>query len=178
MGLCRQNQKEMELTVEDRQIAMESLLRLNKKYNGRINAQAGPLAEARQWRMMEEARREGREQMSNCGFLMACGGIMNKMAVRADGVMTPCTQMSHIELGRINRDNLIEVWQRHPEFKRLRERVAIPLSTFEFCKGCEYIPYCNGNCPALAYISLKEDNHPSPDACLKRFLEAGGKVPE
>ncbi len=178
MGLCRQNQEEMELTVEDRQIAMESLLRLNKKYNGRINAQAGPLAEARQWRKMEEARREGREQMPNRGFLMACGGIMNKMAVRADGVMTPCTQMSHIELGRINRDDLIEVWQRHPELKRLRERVAIPLSTFEFCKGCEYTQYCTGNCPALAYTSLKEENHPNPDACLKRFLEAGGNIPE
>ena len=178
MGLCRQNQEEMELTVEDRQAAMESLLGLNKRYNGRITAQAGPLAEATQWRMMEEARREGREQMPDRGFLRACGGIMSKMAVRADGVMTPCTQMSHIELGRINRDDLIEVWQRHPELKRLRERRAIPLSTFEFCRGCAYIPYCTGNCPALAYTSLKKDNHPSPDACLKRFLEAGGKIPE
>jgi SynChlorMet cassette radical SAM/SPASM protein ScmE len=44
MGLCRQNREEMELTVEDRQIAMESLLNLDKKYNGRINAAAGPLA--------------------------------------------------------------------------------------------------------------------------------------
>ena len=178
MGLCRQNQEEMELTVEDRQIAMESLLGLNKKYDGRISAQAGPLAEAGQWRMMEEARREGREQMPDRGFLRACGGIMSKMAVRADGVMTPCTQMSHIELGRINRDDLIEVWQRHPELERLRERRAIPLGTFGFCEGCVYIPYCTGNCPALAYASLKEDNHPSPDACLKRFLEAGGKIPE
>src|SRR5208283_5796277 len=134
--------------------------------------------EARQWRMMEKARREGMERLPDRGFLRACGGIMSKMAVRADGVMTPCTQMSHIELGMINRDDLIEVWQRHQELKRLRERVDIPLSKFEFCKGCDYIPYCTGNCPAFAYTSLKEENHPSPDACLKRFLEAGGRVPE
>jgi SynChlorMet cassette radical SAM/SPASM protein ScmE len=178
MGLCKQNQEEMELTVEDRQIAMKNLLQLNEKYNGRIRAQAGPLAEARQWRMMEQARREGGAQLPNCGFLRGCGGIMDKMAVRADGVMTPCTQMSHIELGRINRDDLSEIWQHHPELKRLRERGSISLSTFEFCKGCEYIHYCTGNCPALAYATLKEDSHPSPDACLKRFLEAGGKVPE
>ena len=178
MGLCRQNQEEMELTVEDRQIAMESLLRLNKKHNSRIGAQAGPLAEARHWMMMEEARKEGRGQMPDRGFLRACGGMMSRIAVRADGVMVPCTQMSHIELGRINRDDLIGVWQRHPELKRLRERVDIPLSKFEFCKGCEYIPYCTGNCPAIAYALIKEDNHPSPDACLKRFLEAGGKVPK
>ncbi len=178
MGLCRQNREEMELTVEDRQIAMESLLKLDKKYNGRINAAAGPLAEAKQWRMMEQARREGREQMPDRGSLRACGGIMNKMAIRADGVMNPCSQMSHIELGRINRDDVTEVWQHHPELKRLRERVDIPLSTFEFCKGCEYMRYCTGNCPALAYTTLKEDNHPSPNACLKRFLEAGGRIPE
>jgi len=178
MGLCRQNREEMELTVEDRQIAMESLLRLNEKYNGRIGATAGPLAEARHWKIMEEARREGREQMTDRGFLRACGGVMSKMAVRADGVMTPCSQMSHIELGRINKDDLIEVWQSHPELKRLRERVDIPLSKFEFCKGCDYMPYCTGNCPALAYTILEKDNHPSPDACLKRFLAAGGKVPE
>ena len=116
--------------------------------------------------------------MPDRGYLRACGGIMSKMAVRADGVMTPCTQMGHIELGRINRDDLMEVWQRHPELTRLRERRAVPLSTFGFCKRCAYVPYCTGNCPALAYISLKEDNHPSPDACLKRFLEAGGKIPE
>jgi len=178
LGLCKQNRDEMELTVEERQLAMESLLELDRRYNGRINAQAGPLAEARQWRMMEEARREGRQQMPDRGFLMACGGIMSKMAVRADGVMTPCTQMGHLELGRINRDDLAAVWQNHPELARLRERGAIPLSTFEFCKGCAYIRYCTGNCPALAYASLKEENHPSPDACLRRFLEVGGKIPE
>jgi SynChlorMet cassette radical SAM/SPASM protein ScmE len=177
MGLCRQNQEEMELTLDDSQIAMESLLRLNAQYNGRIGATAGPLEMARHWKIMEEARKEGREQMPDRGFLRACGGVMSKMAVRADGVMTPCDQMSHIELGRINRDDLTEVWQRHPELIRLRERRDIPLSTFEFCKGCDYIPYCTGSCPALAYTILKDDNHPSPDACLKRFLEAGGKVP-
>ena len=33
MGLCRQNQEEMELTMEDRQVAMKSLLGLSRKYN-------------------------------------------------------------------------------------------------------------------------------------------------
>lgn len=177
MGLCKKNSEELELTVDDRQIAMETLLRLNQKYNGRIGAQAGPLAEAMRWRKMEEARKEGRERMSNGGFLRACGGFMNKMAVRADGVMVPCSQMSHIELGRINRDSLKEVWQNHPEFLRLRTRVDIPLNKFDFCKGCEYVPYCTGNCPAIAYTLTEEDNRPSPDACLKRFLEAGGRLP-
>jgi SynChlorMet cassette radical SAM/SPASM protein ScmE len=108
---------------------------------------------------------------------VGCAGPMTKMGVRADGIMVPCIQMSHMELGRINRDDLQEVWQEHPDLKRLRERRNIPLSEFEFCQGCTYINYCTGNCPALAYTIMGHENHPSPDACLKRFLEAGGELP-
>ena len=60
MGLCRKNAEMVQLTTEDRMIAMETLLRLTKKYNGRIQAMAGPLAEARGWLDMEEARLEGK----------------------------------------------------------------------------------------------------------------------
>jgi len=178
MGLCRQNAEQVQLTVEERSKAMETLLKLRKKYNGRINATAGPLNEASNWLRMEKARREEKETISECGYLSGCNGPVNTLAVRADGVMVPCSQMSHIELGRINRDNLREVWQEHPEFKRLRERHNIPLKDFEFCQECEYINYCTGNCPALAYTILGKEDHPSPDACLKRFLEAGGRLPE
>jgi SynChlorMet cassette radical SAM/SPASM protein ScmE len=178
MGLCRQNIAELRLTAEDRSRAMATLLKLTRKYHGRIGAQAGPLAEARQWLQMEQARQAGLDSLPGKGYLRACGGVMNKIAVRADGVMVPCTQMSHIELGRINQDDLQEVWQHHPELTRLRQRVDIPLSEFEFCQGCDYISYCTGNCPALAYTLLGKDNHPSPDACLKRFLEEGGRLPD
>lgn len=41
-----------------------------------------------------------------------------------------------------------------------------------------YINYCAGNSPALAYTLYGEENHPSPDACLTRFLEAAGKLPD
>ena len=178
MGLCRYNAEEVQLTVEERSFAMETLLRLHEKYNGRISANAGPLADAKMWLEMEKARQERRERMPGRGCLTGCGGPMTKLAVRADGVIVPCIQMSHIELGRINRDDLHEVWENHPELKRLRERRNIPLSDFEFCKGCDYIPYCTGNCPALAYTILGEENHPSPDACLRKFLEEGGRLPD
>jgi SynChlorMet cassette radical SAM/SPASM protein ScmE len=177
MGLCRQNAEQVQLTAEERSLAMESLFKLEKKYNGRISASAGPLAEARSWLEMEEALGEGQESISGRGHLSGCNGPMNTLAVRADGVMVPCGQMSHMVLGRINRDDLQEVWQEHPELKRLRERHKISLNEFDFCKGCKYINYCTGNCPALAYTILGKENHPSPDACLRRFLEAGGKLP-
>jgi SynChlorMet cassette radical SAM/SPASM protein ScmE len=130
------------------------------------------------WLEMERARQEGKDRLPGRGYLTGCGGFMSKIAVRADGVMVPCCQIPHIELGLINKDDLKEVWQNHPELKRLRERGDIPLNDFEFCRGCDYINYCTGSCPALAYTILGKENHPSPDACLKRFLEEGGRLPE
>ena len=177
MGLCRQNAEQLQLSTEERTLAMETLLKLNIKYNQRINASAGPLAEAKNWNIMEKSRRKG-ETLPGRGYLTGCGVGSSKMAVRADGVMVPCLQISHIELGRINKDGLIEVWQnKHPELKKLRARRNISLREFEFCKGCEYIDYCTGNCPAIAYAILGDMYHPSPDACLKRFLDDGGQLP-
>jgi len=178
MGLCRKNTEMVGLTTEERSLAMESLLKLNQRYGGRISASAGPLAEGVNWLLMERARREGREQMPGRGHLTACNGPMSHLAVRSDGVMVPCAQLPHIELGRINRDNLDEIWQNHPQLHRLRTRHSIPLGDFAFCQRCPYINYCTGSCPALAYTIMGEENHPSPDACLKRFLEAGGRLPQ
>jgi len=178
MGLCRKNAEQIQLNTEERSLAMETLLKLAEKYDGHISASAGPLAEGRKWLEMEQARRNGWERISGRGYLTSCGGVMNKMAVRADGTMIPCCQIPHIELGRINKDDLKEVWQNDPELTRLRERRKIPLSNFEFCKGCEYINYCTGNCPALAYTLWGEVNHPSPDACLRKFLKEGGRLPD
>jgi SynChlorMet cassette radical SAM/SPASM protein ScmE len=177
MGLCKQNVEEVGLSTEDRTFAMETLLMLNERYGGRINAQAGPLAEARMWPKMEEARKNEDKPDPMGAHLTGCGCVMDKIAVRADGVIVPCTMLSHIELGRINKDDLREIWQNHPEIQKMRERQYIPLRDFEFCNGCEYIHYCTGNCPALAYTLTGKVNHPSPDACLRLFLKDGGRLP-
>jgi len=178
MGLCRQNAGNIQLGIKERSTAMEALLKLNRQYQGRINASAGPLADLMNWARMEKALEEDQECMPGGGFLTGCGGPMSKLAVRADGVMVPCIQLSHIELGRINRDSLREIWESHERLDRLRQRIEIPLSRFEFCQGCDFINYCTGNCPALAYNMVGEENHPSPDACFRRFLEEGGSLPD
>lgn len=177
LGLCRQYARDVQLTVAERSRAMQTLLDLSQRYEGRITASAGPLAEARIWMRMERARRIGESGWQNAGHLRSCGGVLTKMAVLADGTLTPCAQMSHVPLGRINRDRLRDVWQTHPELITLRQRVEIPLESFEFCRGCEYIPYCGGNCPALAYNLTGQNNHPSPDACVRQFLQDGGELP-
>jgi SynChlorMet cassette radical SAM/SPASM protein ScmE len=176
LGTCRLNADDVLLTTEERRVAMTTLLHLTEKYDGRISAAAGPLAEARRWRRMEEARAQSAPEFSNGGHLTACGCPSSKIAVRADGVIVPCTMLAHIELGRINQDSLVEVWRRSPALNQLRQRQAIPLTEFELCAGCAYIPYCTGNCPALAYTLTGQVDHPSPDACLRRFLEDGGTL--
>jgi SynChlorMet cassette radical SAM/SPASM protein ScmE len=177
MGLCRQNESQVMLTPAERSMAMNSLLKLNRKYGGRISATAGPLAEARGWSSMEDARLKQLPALPNRGYLTGCSGPMDRISVRSDGIIIPCAHLNHIELGRINRDDLMSIWQNHPALRDLRERRKIPLSEFPFCRECVYIDYCTGNCPAIAYTLLGIENHPSPDACLKRFLEGGGKLP-
>ena len=178
MGLCRKNAEQVQLTAEERSGAMATMLRLTAKYNGRISATAGPLAEARGWISMVKASRGETAEPFGQGFLTGCGGMWNHIGVRADGVMVPCCFMPHIELGRINRDDLREVWQNHPELKKLRERCKIPLSNFDYCKDCEYISFCTGSCPALSYTVVGDVYHPSTGDCLKRFLEEGGRLPD
>ncbi|MBI5249906.1 MAG: SynChlorMet cassette radical SAM/SPASM protein ScmE [Desulfomonile tiedjei] len=177
-GLCRKNTEQVQLTAEERSLAMEKLLKLTDKYHDRISAQAGPLAEARGWRDMEAALKSGELRSQGGGFLTGCGGPITKLAVRADGTMLPCIQLPEIELGVINRDSLKEIWQNNPELYRFRLRRKIPLSDFEFCRNCDYLNYCTGNCPAAASAILQDPWHPSPDACYKRFKESGGRLPK
>lgn len=177
LGSCRKNADDLLLTIEDRQTAMETLLKLEQKYNGRITAQAGPLADAESWARMEKAHKKSTPKFNNGGNLTGCGCPTNKIAVRADGVIVPCSMLSHMKLGRINKDILQDVWQKNRDLQKLRNRHLIPLESFKECAGCNYVSYCTGNCPGLAYTLTGNVNEPSPDACLKKFLSEGGKIP-
>jgi SynChlorMet cassette radical SAM/SPASM protein ScmE len=176
LGSCRLNSDDILLTIAERQLATVTLLRLAEKYPGRISANAGPFAEGRTWRRMENARAKNAPAFPNGGRLTACGCPSNKISVRADGTIVPCSMLAHIELGHINQDSLAEIWQSSPDLNQLRNRQRIPLTGFEFCTGCAYTPYCTGNCPGLAYTLTGIVDHPSPDACLRRFLEEGGAI--
>jgi len=177
-GLCKSNAEQVQLTPDEHYLAMKTLQTLNNRYSDRIQASAGPLANLKAWNKMKKAHSQGLKEPPNLGggHLTSCGGPMSKIAVRSDGVIVPCNLLSHIELGRINEDNLKEIWSHHPQLIKLRERHKISLKDFEFCRGCDYIEYCKGGCPAVAYNILGNEYHPSPDSCLKRFLEASGTL--
>jgi Fe-coproporphyrin III synthase len=174
LGTCRLNQEDVLLSPSDRITAMKTLLQLREKYKGKISAAAGPLAEALEWGKMEMARKSGNPADLNGGHLIACGCTRSRIAVRSDGIITPCPLLSHIELGRINHDPLAEVWQGSPELSALRHRESLSLMEFEFCRECPYTPYCTGNCPSMAYSLTGQLDHPSPDACLLHFIKEAG----
>lgn len=176
LGVCRRNAEDILLTTEERNRAMAKLVALAAKYPGRIQALAGPLAEARQWRRMQQAKRQKAAAPNGGGYLSACGCPASIIAVRHDGAFVPCSLLAHIELGWINRDSLLEVWH-GSQLNQFRNRCRIPLSRFDFCRDCPYLSYCTGNCPGMAYGLTGEVNHPSPDACLRRFLAQGGALP-
>ena len=177
LGACRKNAGEVLLTNEDRQMAMHDLLILSQKYPGRITALAGPLYEAKYWRKMEVARLNNDPAFPKGGHLTACGCPFGEISVRADGMIIPCSMLAHMVLGRINSDSLQEVWLNNPELNRLRMRQKIPLDELEFCRGCDYMRYCTGNCPGTAFTLAGDTNSPSPDACLRKFLAEGGNIP-
>jgi len=177
LGSFNETLDDVALTTAQREQAMATLLRLSERYDGRISANAGPLAEARHWQCMEEARVSGAPAFSNGGRLTGCGCHANELAVRADGAYTICSLLSHEVLGYINRDRLVDVWRHSSGLNRMRSRHRIPLARFSECAGCAYIPYCTGNCPALAYPGTGSTERPSPDACLRRFLDDGGRIP-
>jgi SynChlorMet cassette radical SAM/SPASM protein ScmE len=177
LGACRKNAGEVLLTKEDRQVAMHDLLSLSQKYPGRITALAGPLCDAKYWREMEVARLSHNPAFPKGGRLTGCGCPFGEISVRADGMIIPCTMLAHMVLGRINSDSLQEVWLNNPELNRLRMRQKIPLNEFEFCRGCDYMLYCTGNCPGIAFTLTGDVNRPSPDACLRKFLNDGGNIP-
>jgi SynChlorMet cassette radical SAM/SPASM protein ScmE len=172
LGTCKIGDNEMQLSPVERKTAMKVLVKLADQYPGQIGAMAGPLAEARMWQRMEEAREQQAEPFPNGGHLTGCGCTTNKLAVRSDGAIIPCTMLPSLVLGHINQDALIDVWQNAPILDKLRNRTNIALSEFAFCADCPYQPYCTGNCPGLAYSLTGKVNHPSPDACYRNFKQA------
>jgi SynChlorMet cassette radical SAM/SPASM protein ScmE len=170
-GNCRKNADDIMLTHSDRIKAMKTLVELNKKYNGRIGAAAGPLAEAKHFKKMQKAFDNHAPAFPKGGHLSACGCYYNKLSIRCDGGITPCTMLPNIILGLINKDKIIDIWQNNSALTELRQREKIELSDFEFCHGCDFTDYCTGNCPGLAYNYTQVVNHPSPDACYRNFLQ-------
>ena len=158
------------LTVAQRREVMGTLTRLNEKYHNRISATAGPLALVRQERAIHEAQAKGETDFSGCGYLTACGGVFEKIAVLHDGTIVPCHIISDLHLGNILQDDLGEVWHSHEKMQAMRQRREIPLDELTPCMNCDYKGYCTGGCPGGAMFLNGDFNTRNPMDCYRILI--------
>jgi Fe-coproporphyrin III synthase len=109
LGNCRRHSDEVQLNTEELMIAMRSMARLAEEYPDRIIANAGPLADYRDWTNMENARLTNAAPFPTTGKLTGCGCTFKQLAVRADGTIVPCVMLTHMPLGRVNKDRIIDI---------------------------------------------------------------------
>ncbi len=155
------------LTPAQRLKAMRTLTGLTARHDGRINASAGPLALAREFKRVEDALATGQTAMPGRGTLCGCGGVFDKMAVLHDGTIVPCHNLSTLRMGTIVVDDFQKAWLEHPLMDAVRQRREIRLDALETCQGCRYQGFCTGGCPGGAVFLTGELNVRNPMDCYR-----------
>jgi len=175
MGAGCNNQGDITLTSAEKLEAMRTMKRLLERYDGRLQATAGPQAKLKMYAEMEHARRTGEKTTRwQMGYLTACGCIFSKLDILHDGTIVPCHILHDLHLGHVATDSLQEIWDTHPILKAMRERRSIPMQQVPGCQDCEWAPYCNGSCPGLAYELTGDLNRANPEDCYRKFLQEMG----
>jgi SynChlorMet cassette radical SAM/SPASM protein ScmE len=175
MGAGCDNQGNITLLPDQQLKAIKIMHELDLKYEGRINATAGPLAKWRSYGEMEHAKATGeKSKRRQMGYLTACGCMYSKLSVHHDGIISPCNMLPGLEMGRINRDSIKTIWKNHKTLKDLKERRQIPMKEVPGCENCEWAEFCNGSCPGLPYTQTGDFNRANPHDCYKKFLDKAG----
>jgi SynChlorMet cassette radical SAM/SPASM protein ScmE len=170
-GSARCQGQDIILTVDERKRAMTSLVNINRQFDGRIGAQAGPLSRIKMMTEITEKIARGEKGMPGRGTLCSCGGVFSKMAVLHDGTFVPCNMLPDLVMGRIGEITLEEAWQTHPNINKVRERRKIPISELEECHDCPYSGFCSGGCPGTVMAKTGKLNGIDPLSCYKIYLE-------
>lgn len=166
-GITERQEEGVILTPSQRRRAMRTLIELTERYNGRISAAAGPLAFAREFKMIEEKLSAGETSVPGRGTLCGCGGVFDKIGILHDGAIVPCHILHPLRLGTVGVDDLQRVWLEHPLMNALRRRRAIPLQSLETCRDCRYRGFCTGGCPGGALFFNGDPNTRNPMNCYR-----------
>jgi SynChlorMet cassette radical SAM/SPASM protein ScmE len=165
----------MSLSSKEKMAAMATIGRLQRRYPGRLKAQAGPQAKRKMYAEMVHARRTGQKPRTwTMGHLTSCGCVFSKIDILHDGSIVPCCMLPGLVMGNICSESLLDIWYHHPTMIALRERRSIPMSEVVGCEKCEWNIYCNGSCPGLAYQLTGDFNRANPEDCFKIFLKETG----
>ncbi len=172
IGAGCHNEAEVALSPAETAEAMDILDRLQARYPGRLQAQAGPQAKRGMYAEMEHARQTGElTDRWGMGRLSACGCVFARIDILHDGGIIPCHMLNGLVIGNIQTDSLAEIWRTHPVMQAMRERQNIPMSQVPGCENCSWNAWCNGSCPGLAYNLTGDFNRANPQDCYVRFLE-------
>ena len=88
-----------------------------------------------------------------------CKGARGMIAIGADGSVYPCMQVSgwfevtHKHLGNVKKDGLKKLLQSGPYIDCICHTIQDRLDNNEKCRTCQYLKYCAGGCPSLAFIN-------------------------
>ncbi|MEN8208801.1 MAG: radical SAM protein [Candidatus Fermentibacteria bacterium] len=148
------------------------LEKLQKRYPGRIIAQAGPLAQLRMYREMEDARKA--DQLTSrwkMGSLSSCGGVFDKLAILHDGSIVPCSMLHDLTMGNLKTDDLQDMWKNSAVIRKIRDRYVFPMSDIPECANCEWVRFCNGGCPGIVQQTRRTVLLPDLRMCYRRFLK-------
>ena len=178
MGSARCRGGSVVLTEAERRQAMAVLAALNERYEGRIGAQAGPLARAAFFAEIEARMSRGETGIPGRGTLCACGGVFTKMAILHDGTMVPCTMLPTLTMGVVGRHSIQDAWLHHPAINGVRQRRRIPLSSLDTCRDCPYTGFCTGGCPASVMSKFGRLNAIDPQICYRAYLSEVDADPE
>lgn len=157
------------LSAKERAYAIEKLHLLSaERWPNRIIARAGPLYEYELFKSFENG-----ESLNSAykGKLTACGCTYKKLSVHHDGVITPCNMLPSFEIGRINKDKIIDIWANSRVLKQLRMRKNILLKDIEFCSECEFNTICNGGCPGTEAERSGSLISPNKESCYRLFKQ-------
>ncbi|MBN1315675.1 MAG: radical SAM protein [Anaerolineales bacterium] len=171
MGSAKCDGEGLMLTRHDRQKAMDILMALDRKYEGRIDAQAGPLVMAKELADIQRLMAKGETSKPGRGYLSACGGVFSKLDVQHDGTIVPCQLLPELTMGKIVEVNFQDVWLHHPEINRVRKRSLIPIRSLESCKDCPYAGFCTAGCPGTVMAQTGELDSRDPTVCYRIHLE-------
>jgi SynChlorMet cassette radical SAM/SPASM protein ScmE len=159
------------LNDKQRKHAMVTLLALNEKYKGAINASAGPLATARHFSKITAKLARGDKAIPGRGTLRSCNGVFKQVAVLHDGTIVPCNKLPTMSMGRIGETPLKEVWVHSPAINAVRELQHVPLQSLPACNECPYTGFCAGGCPATVYGRTGQLVGCDPLSCYRVFRQ-------
>ncbi|MBI5332363.1 MAG: radical SAM protein [Candidatus Aenigmarchaeota archaeon] len=97
-------------------------------------------------------------------FIGGCGAARLYCALEPNGGIEPCVFIP-INLGNIMKDNFTDIWHKHPDLIKIRDRDKFKGN----CGKCEYKTVCGG-CRARAYGYYKDLSASDP-GCINNLRE-------